>query len=79
MRGLPPVERAAAGVVGEAVRAQPGGDLADGLGGEAGAFGELQSADAVGAGGAEQSEHESGVVAAQPREVHVRILGADLP
>ncbi len=61
---LAPGGGAAAGVVGEAVRAQPGGDLADGLGGEAGAFGELQSADAVGAGGAEQSEHESGVVAA---------------
>lgn len=64
--------RAPAGVRRQSLLPQPGGDLADRLWGETGAFGELQPADALGPGCAQQVEHERGVVAAQGQQVHAR-------
>ena len=73
----------APGFLDQALGQQPGGDLADRLRGEAGLGGELDAAAALGpalgpgpgpgpgfaAGGAEQAQHQGGVVVPQPREV----------
>ncbi len=61
--------RPASGLGGEAVLPEPGGDLADRLRGEPGPLGELQPADALRTGGAQQVEHQGGVVAAQGEQV----------
>lgn len=58
-----------------AVGPQPGGDLADGLRGQPDAVGELQPADALLAGRAQQPEHQCGVVAAQGGKVGARVAG----
>ncbi len=54
---------------GEALRAESGGDLADGLRGESRAPGELQPADALLTGHAQQVEDERRVVVAQGRQI----------
>ncbi|GAA2799077.1 hypothetical protein GCM10019017_51130 [Streptomyces showdoensis] len=59
----------APGVGGQALGAQPGGDLADRLGGQAGPVRQLQAADPLAARRAQQVEHERRVVEAQRGKV----------
>lgn len=61
------------GLGGQVLGAQPGGDLADGLRGEAGPRGEFEPADAALARRPQQVEHERRVVAAQCRQVRAAV------